>query len=182
MFITVYFFYTLCVCVCVRRSWTKMRRAGRRRSSRWRTIVSSWRRRSTTGTTRPCSSWRRHSNSKWPICSRPTSSTQVTANWKLLFRLFFKLILSPKFVYIGTVTQQLTGCLSVRYQLVLQETVEERLIVTKNLASIFTTATNHLAVTEVTFFSFSFLIIICIIIQRQCIYKEKQSYRKCWRG
>lgn len=48
------FFYTLCV--CVRRSWTKMRRAGRRRSSRWRTIVSSWRRRSTMGTTRPCSS------------------------------------------------------------------------------------------------------------------------------
>lgn len=35
-----------------------------------------------------------------------------------------------------------------QYQLVLQETVEERLIVTKNLASIFTTATNHLAVTE----------------------------------
>lgn len=46
----------LSLCVCVRRSWTKMRRAGRRRSSRWRTIVSSWRRRSTTGTTRPCSS------------------------------------------------------------------------------------------------------------------------------
>lgn len=82
----------------------------------------------------------------------------------------------------GTVSQQLTGCLSVRYQLVLQETVEERLIVTKNLASIFTTATNHLAVTEVTFYLFIYFIIICTIIQRRCIYKEKQSYRKCWRG
>lgn len=67
------------VFVRARRSWTKSSRAGQRRLSRWKTIVSSWRRRSTRGMTRSCNSWSQHNNSKWLIHNftqspRPTHS------------------------------------------------------------------------------------------------------------
>ena len=52
---------------------------------------------------------------------------------------------------IELVVQDLWCFFPSRYHLVLQETNEERRTVANNLASVFTTAANHLSVTEVTF-------------------------------
>lgn len=118
--------WEISTCLCLSRSWPERSRVGQRRWSLWRTIASSWRRRWTMGTMRLCSNWRQHNNSEWRSLNVCVPVISAAAEW------------------VDSCSHAL-----LRHHLVLQETNEERRTVANNLASVFTTAAQHLSTSEV---------------------------------
>lgn len=76
----------LCVCgVCACRNWPERSRAGPRRWSRWKTIISFSRRRWIMVTTRLRRNWRQHNNSEWFILYLLTISHSMPQPHVLMF-------------------------------------------------------------------------------------------------
>lgn len=144
-------------CLRLRRSWPGRKRVGRRRWSLWRTIASSWRRRWIMGTTRPCSNWRQRNNSEWRALTAHVPGISAAAGWF-----------------------DSRGPALLRYHLVLQETNEERRTVANNLASVFTTAANHLSITEVPLSQLDHLIPAhTFVITLMWFLKNRSVWRIC---
>lgn len=146
-------------CVFLCRSWPERNKAGQKKWSQWRIIGNFLRRRWIMVTTRLCNSWRQRSNSELStvfIIIRAVTHYKVPSFWNVRIVWCFG---SP-------------CCLFLRYHLVLQETNEERRTVANNLASVFTTAANHLSIIEVILF---YLFISSPIVYLMYTVKKKKG-------